>query len=314
LKKFIGNKNYSVGAKNFSPLRNQNIMQNILITGSNGQLGNEIRAISENYPNFQYFFTDVDELDITDKEQIRRFVAENDIHFVINCAAYTAVDKAEDDEKMAYLINAEAVKNIAEIAVERKVKVIHISTDYVFDGTNHVPYTENMPVSPTSIYGKSKLVGEEVLMQTASQSIIIRTSWLYSAFGNNFVKTMIRLGRERDSLGVIFDQVGTPTHAADLAEAIMKILNSEKWISGTYHFSNEGACSWYDFAKSIHRLAGVDCKVNPIETKDYPVRTPRPFYSVLNKAKIKSTYELEIPHWEESLRKCIADLVCSERS
>ena len=280
-------------------------MQNILITGSNGQLGNEMQAISKKHPNFQYFFTDVDELDITDKEQIRKFVVENNIHFVVNCAAYTAVDKAEDEEKKAYLINCDAVKNISEIAAEHNLKVIHVSTDYVFDGTNHIPYTENMPVSPTSIYGKSKLAGEKKMMQTAPQSIIIRTSWLYSTFGNNFVKTMIKLGRERDSLNVIFDQVGTPTYAADLAATIMKVLNFEKWISGIYHFSNEGVCSWYDFAKTIHRLAGVDCKVNPIETKDYPVRTPRPFYSVLNKAKIKLTYQVEIPHWEESLEKCI---------
>jgi len=283
---------------------------NILITGSNGQLGNEIRVVSEKYPQFRYFFTDIAELDITNKDEIRKFAAENNIHFIVNCAAYTAVDKAEDDEQTAYLVNCEAVKNIAEIAVERSLKVIHISTDYVFDGASCIPYTEDMPVSPTSIYGKSKLAGEEILMRTAPQPVIIRTSWLYSTFGNNFVKTMIKLGSERDSLNVIFDQVGTPTYAADLAEAIMKILNSEKWISGVYHFSNEGVCSWYDFAKTIHRLAKIDCKVNPIETKDYPVRTPRPFYSVLNKAKIKSTYELEIPHWEESLEKCVDLVIC----
>ena len=270
-----------------------------------------MRVISEKHPQFsfgfpsQYFFTDVENLDITDKEQIEKFVAKNDIRFVVNCAAYTAVDKAEDDEQMAYRINCDAVKNIAEISAKHNLKVIHISTDYVFDGTNHTPYTENMPVSPTSIYGKSKLAGEEILMQLAPQSVIIRTSWLYSTFGNNFVKTMIRLGNERDTLNVIFDQVGTPTYAADLAEAIMAILNSAEWVSGIYHFSNEGVCSWYDFAKSIHRLAQVDCKVQPIETKDYPVRTPRPFYSVLNKSKIKSTYKIEIPHWEESLEKCI---------
>jgi len=283
-------------------------MQNILITGSNGQLGSEMRVISEKYPNLRYFFTDVDELDITNKAEIRKFVVENNIHFVVNCAAYTAVDKAEDDEQTAYLINCEAVKNIAEIAVEHNVKVIHISTDYVFDGTNHIPYTENIPVSPTSVYGKSKLAGEEALMHTAPQSVIIRTSWLYSTFGNNFVKTMIKLGSERDSLNVIFDQVGTPTYAADLAEAIIKILTSGKWTAGVYHFSNEGVCSWYDFAKAIHRLAKIECKVSPIETKDYPVRTPRPFYSVLNKAKIKSTYELEIPHWEESLTVCCSKI------
>ena len=287
-------------------------MQNILVTGSKGQLGNEMQLISRKYPDFQYFFTDVDELDITDKEQFAQFVVENKINFVVNCAAYTAVDKAEDDEKTANLINRDAVKNIAEVAAVNNVKVIHISTDYVFDGTNHVPYTEDMPVSPTSIYGKSKLAGEQVLVEFCSQFVIVRTSWLYSTFGNNFVKTMLKLGRERDSLNVIFDQIGTPTYAADLAEAIMKIISSENSVSGIYHFSNEGVCSWYDFTKTIHRLAGIDCKVNPIETKDYPVRTPRPFYSVLNKTKIKSVYRFEIPHWEESLVKCLTALMREE--
>ena len=284
-------------------------MQNILVTGSKGQLGNEMQVISKKYSSFRYFFTDVDELDITDKEKIEQFIVCNKINFIVNCAAYTAVDKAEDDEKTAYLINHDAIKNIGETASKNNVKVIHVSTDYVFDGTNHVPYTEDMPVSPTSIYGKSKLAGERILTEVCPQSVIVRTSWLYSAFGNNFVKTMMKLGRERDSLNVIFDQIGTPTYAADLAEAVMKIISFEKWFSGIYHFSNEGVCSWYDFTKTIHRLAKIDCKVNPIETKDYPVRTPRPFYSVLNKAKIKSTYQIEISHWEESLEKCLAKIV-----
>jgi len=283
-------------------------MQNILITGSKGQLGSELQAASEENADFRYFFTDVDELDITDKKCIEKFIVENKIDFIVNCAAYTAVDRAEDDEKTAYLINSDAVKNIGETAAKHNVKVIHVSTDYVFDGTNHTPYSEYMPVSPTSIYGKSKLAGEESLIEICPAAVIIRTSWLYSTFGNNFVKTMIKLGNERDSLNVIFDQVGTPTYAADLAKAIMQIINFENWIAGIYHFSNEGVCSWYDFTKSIHRTAKIACKVNPIETKDYPVRTPRPFYSVLNKAKIKSTYAIEISHWEESLERCIAIL------
>lgn len=284
-------------------------MNNILVTGSNGQLGNELQVVSKQYTNFRYFFTDVDELDITNKKQIEQFVIDNQINVIVNCAAYTAVDKAEDDEKNAYLINSEAVKNIGEVAARSNIKLIHISTDYVFDGTNHVPYSEEMPVSPNTIYGKSKLAGEEALNKVCPDAVIIRTSWLYSTFGNNFVKTMIKLGNERDSLNVIFDQIGTPTYAADLAKTIMVVLTNENWYSGIYHFSNEGVCSWFDFTKSIHRLAKIDCKVNPIETKDYPARTPRPFYSVLNKAKIKSTYQIEIPHWEESLKECIETLL-----
>ncbi len=280
-------------------------MQNILITGSKGQLGNEMQVLSKKYNGFHYFFTDVEELDITDKNCIEQFVIDNNIGIIVNCAAYTAVDKAEEDINIAYKINFEAVKNIGEIAFQYNIKVIHISTDYVFDGTSHIPYTEEIPVSPTSVYGKSKLEGERVLTEKCPEAIIIRTSWLYSTFGNNFVKTMLKLGKEREFLKVIFDQVGTPTYAADLAEAIIKILLSDIWSPGVYHFSNEGVCSWYDFTKSILRLAEIECRVYPIETKDYPAKTPRPYYSVLNKTKIKSVYQLEIPHWEESLERCI---------
>lgn len=283
-------------------------MHTILITGSKGQLGNEMQVIAKNYPKFQFLFTDVDELDITRKESIEKFVVENKVNFIVNCAAYTAVDAAEDDIDKCYLINRDAIKNIGEVAAKNSIKVIHVSTDYVFNGKNYIPYTEDMPVSPTSVYGKSKLAGEEALIAVCPDSVIIRTSWLYSSFGNNFVKTMMRLGKERDSINVIFDQIGTPTYAADLAEAIMSVITAGNWVSGTYHFSNEGVCSWYDFTKTIHRIAGIQCQVNPIETKDYPVRTPRPPYSVLNKAKIKSNYGITISHWEESLVKCIEKL------
>ncbi|MCE5331073.1 MAG: dTDP-4-dehydrorhamnose reductase [Bacteroidales bacterium] len=281
-------------------------MTNILITGSHGQLGNEMQQAAARYPAFNYIYTDIDELDICDKTALEIFVKAHTVDIIVNCAAYTAVDKAEDDVELCYKINRDAVKNIAEIAAANKLKVVHVSTDYVYDGTNHVPYTEDQPVCPSSVYGKSKLAGEEALLERCRQAVIIRTSWLYSSFGSNFVKTMMKRGAECDSLNVIFDQVGTPTYAADLAEAIMNLLDHEPFVPGIYHFSNEGVCSWYDFAKSIHRIAGIECSVQPIETKDYPTRTPRPHYSVLNKSKIKATYEITIPHWEESLEKCIA--------
>jgi dTDP-4-dehydrorhamnose reductase len=284
-------------------------MTTILITGSRGQLGNEMQLAASRFPAFSFIYTDVDELDICDKSALDSFVKNNAINVIVNCAAYTAVDKAEDDLELCYKINAEAVQNIGEVAASNKLKVVHVSTDYVFDGTNYIPYTEDQPVCPATVYGKSKLQGEEVLMKACPQSVIIRTAWLYSSFGNNFVKTMMKLGSERDSLNVIFDQVGTPTYAADLADAILQVLSSETFVPGIYHFSNEGVCSWYDFTKTIHRIAGIECDVRPIETKDYPARTPRPHYSVLNKAKIKTTYGISIPHWEESLERCIAVLM-----
>jgi len=280
-------------------------MQTILVTGSNGQLGSEMQQAAKRFPNFKYIYTDVAELDICDKNTLNDFVKENRVNFIVNCAAYTAVDKAEDDIELCYKINRDAVKNIAEVAKENYIKVVHVSTDYVFDGTNYIPYTEDMPVCPSSVYGKSKLEGEQVLMESCNDAVILRTSWLYSSFGNNFVKTMMKLGTERDNLNVIFDQVGTPTYAADLADSILNIISHESFVPGIYHFSDEGVCSWYDFTKTIHRIAKITCNVQPIETKDYPVRTPRPHYSVLNKAKIKSTYGISIPHWEVSLEKCI---------
>ena len=280
-------------------------MQTILITGSHGQLGNEMQQAANRFPAFKFIYTDVEDLDICDKAALDAFVKANAVNVIVNCAAYTAVDKAEDDVELCYKINAEAVRNIGEVAHQNGLKVVHVSTDYVFDGTNYVPYSEDQPVSPNTVYGKSKLAGEQALMETCEQAVILRTAWLYSSFGNNFVKTMLKLGVERDSLNVIFDQIGSPTYAADLADTILKIISHETFVPGIYHFSDEGVCSWYDFTKTIHRIAGITCDVRPIETKDYPARTPRPHYSVLNKAKIKATYGITIPHWEESLERCM---------
>lgn len=280
-------------------------MKKILVTGSKGQLGNELQVAAKAFSQFELVFTDVDELDICNLTAMEQFMKNAGFDAIVNCAAYTAVDKAETDEDLCYKINRDAVQNLAQVAQNKGLKLIHVSTDYVFDGTQHTPYVETDRVCPVSVYGKSKLAGEEMAMKYCEQVAVIRTSWLYSAFGNNFVKTMIRLGQERESLNVIFDQVGTPTYAADLANAILQMLNTEVFVSGVYHFSNEGVCSWYDFAKKIHQLAGVSCKVSPIETKDYPTAAARPHYSVLNKSKIKSTYHIEIPHWEESLIKCV---------
>lgn len=278
----------------------------ILITGANGQLGNEMRVIAKSNTQHEFVFTDVQELNICDKDAVNAFFKEGHFDFVVNCAAYTAVTNAEKDFDKSLALNRDAVRNIGEAAAENGTKVIHISTDYVFDGTAHTPYTEDMPVNPQSVYGKTKYEGEAALTQSGCDYVIIRTAWLYSSFGNNFVKTMIKLGKTRDKLTVIFDQIGSPTYAADLAKAIMTIINSEKFVTGTYHFSNEGVCSWYDFAKAIHRLYGLhNCDVQPLETKLYPDETPRPAYSVLNKAKIKNTYKISIPHWYESLEKCI---------
>ncbi|MDR1679604.1 MAG: dTDP-4-dehydrorhamnose reductase [Prevotellaceae bacterium] len=284
-------------------------MKKILITGANGQLGNEMRVLSAQYPQYEYIFTDVAELDICNKAAVLDFISAATPDFIVNCAAYTAVTKAEEETAPNYAINRDAIRNLGEAAVKTGAQLIHISTDYVFDGKGYLPYTEDMPVNPESAYGKAKAEGEKALMSVCKESIILRTSWLYSSFGNNFVKTMLKLGREKEKLTVIFDQIGTPTYAADLASAIMQIINSGKFESGIYHFSDEGVCSWYDFAKAIHKLSGItSSKVLPLETKDYPDKTPRPFYSVLNKAKIKTVYELDIPHWEESLERCLAIL------
>ena len=283
-------------------------MKNILITGANGQLGNEMRVLSAEYPEYAYFFTDVAELDICDEQAVMEFVQANDIHVIVNCAAYTAVDKAEENVELCTRLNADAVGYLAKAAEACGAEFIQISTDYVFDGTAHVPYRETASTCPNSVYGHTKLAGEQNALTLCSRSMVIRTAWLYSTFGNNFVKTMIRLGRERDSLGVIFDQVGTPTYARDLARAIFAAIRQGVML-GVYHFSNEGVCSWYDFTKAIHRLAGIaDCKVKPLHTEEYPTLAKRPHYSVLDKTKIKETYHIEIPYWMDSLESCIAEL------
>lgn len=290
------------------------VQKNILVTGANGQLGSEIRGIATKHENnFRFFFTDVAELDITDLTAVNSFMKENNINYIINCAAYTAVDKAEDDIELCYKINRDAAANLGKAATNNQAKVIHISTDYVYDGTASQPYTESNDVNPQSVYGKSKLDGENELLKACPDSVVIRTAWLYSIFGNNFVKTMIRLGKERDTLNVVADQTGTPTNAADLAQAIVQILDyseANEFKPGVYHYSNEGVTTWYDFTLAIHKDAGITtCKVNPITTDQYPAKAARPQYSVLDKTKIKSTFNLSIPKWEESLNNCIKELL-----
>lgn len=278
----------------------------ILITGSNGQLGTEMKNILETEFPGRSIYTDVAELDITDAKSVSDFIQQNEITHIVNCAAYTAVDKAEEDKALCAAINIDAVRNLASAAESFGTKIIHISTDYVFDGTAHRPYKESDKVNPISHYGTTKRQGETALLALAPNSIIIRTAWLYSPYGKNFVKTMIRLGHELPTLNVVSDQIGTPTYAADLARAIYTILRSPQWIAGIYHFSNEGACSWYDFTKAIHRICGIkNCQVSPITTEDYPTAATRPSYSILDKSKIKVTFGIAIPHWEESLEKCI---------
>ena len=284
-------------------------MKNILITGANGQLGNEMRVLSAEYPEYSYFFTDVEELNICNEQAVMDYVEDHQIHVIVNCAAYTAVDKAEEDVELCTKLNADAVGYLAKAAEAFGAEFIQISTDYVFDGTAHIPYQETEPTCPNSVYGSTKLLGEQNALTLCTRSMVIRTAWLYSTFGNNFVKTMIRLGRERDSLGVIFDQVGTPTYARDLARAIFAAIR-QGVTPGIYHFSNEGVCSWYDFTKAIHRLAGITtCNVKPLHTSEYPTKAKRPHYSVLDKTKIKEVYHVEIPYWEESLKECIYQMI-----
>ena len=283
---------------------------NILVTGSNGQLGSEIKDLAAKYKDFSFFFRDLPALDICSSDQLDVFFTENKINTVINCAAYTAVDKAEQDAEIAEKVNSEGVLNLVNALEKVNGKLIHISTDYVFDGNHFLPYKESDPVSPIGVYGETKRDGELAALNSAIDAIVIRTSWLYSSYGNNFVKTMLRLGNEKENLGVIFDQVGTPTYARDLAKTCLEILtavNSAK-ISNNgnlYHYSNEGVASWYDFAISIMELGGQNCKVNPIQTKDYLTLAKRPQYSVLNKSKIKTDFKIEIPYWRDSLKDCI---------
>ena len=284
---------------------------NILITGANGQLGNEMRVLSKEHGKHQYFFTDVIEaddtylLDITDKAAVSAFVEAHSIDLIVNCAAYTNVDKAEEDEATAMKINADALAVLGS----QGVRVIHVSTDYVFSGNEHVPCRESDPVAPRTAYGRTKYMGEKNLLAACPEAVILRTAWLYSIYGNNFVKTMIRLGKEKERLGVVFDQIGTPTYAADLAWAIFTVIETPAWHPGVYHFTNEGVCSWYDFTLAIHELAGIKgCQVRPILSEEYQYKTPRPHYSVLDKSKFKKTFGVEIPHWMDGLRRCVSKL------
>ena len=288
-------------------------MTNILVTGSNGQLGNEMRELAQNSP-FQFTFTDIAELNITNREEIDALFQEKKFDYVINCAAYTNVNKAESEEQTAQEINAKAPENLAVVSAKYNCRLIHVSTDYVFDGTNHKPYEESDTVCPQSAYGRTKLQGEQLALQTNPNTIIIRTAWLYSQFGNNFVKTMMRYGSEKEELTVVFDQIGTPTYAGDLAQAIYTIIekienNEKQFVPGIFHYTNEGVCSWYDFTKEILAQAHIQCSVKPIESKDFPSPAKRPFYSVLNKRKIKETYNINIPYWKDSLSVCLQKLL-----
>ncbi len=285
-------------------------MQNILITGSNGQLGNELRLLSSDYPGYNFHFTDVAELDITNHSAVEAFVTGSRISCIINAAGYTAVDKAETDSDKAFLINGTAVGFLSAAARKNGALLVQISTDYVFGENHSRPISEVEKPDPQSVYAASKLKGEEEAMHHNPKTVVIRTSWLYSEFGHNFVKTMMKLGRERDRLNVVFDQVGTPTYAADLAKTILDLLPAWSGLSQPelLHYSNEGVASWYDFATAVHRIANINCAVYPIETKDYPLPAKRPFYSLMNKEKIKKRYEITIPHWQDSLNVCLSKL------
>ena len=283
---------------------------NVLITGANGQLGNEMRRLGAVSPN-NYIYTDVAELDITDAAAVAQFVKENAVNIIVNCAAYTNVDKAESDEPTAELINATAVANLAAAMKEVDGTLFHVSTDYVFGNEGNTPRTEDMPLNPLGVYGRTKLRGEQAIAETGCKAIIIRTAWLYSEFGNNFLKTMMRLTAEREELNVVFDQVGTPTYAGDLALAIFSIIEGGLYAGneGIYHFSNEGVCSWYDFATEIAMAAGnTACKVLPCHSDEFPSPVKRPSFSVLDKTKIKNTFAIEIPHWRDSMLYCIKRL------
>lgn len=281
---------------------------NILVTGANGQLGMEMRNVSAGSAD-RYIFTDVAELDITDADAVDRVVSSESIDIIINCAAYTNVDKAEDDEQTADLINHKAVAILAAAAAKQDATLIHISTDYVFDGCSCIPYKENDPTSPTGAYGRTKLAGEHAAIESGCRYLIFRTAWLYSPYGKNFVKTMMKLTAEKESLNVVFDQVGTPTCAADLAALIYKVITDRMLDrQGIYHFSNEGVCSWYDFAVEISHLCGNTCDIHPCHSNEFPSKVKRPNYSVLDKTKVKNTFKVTIPYWKKSLKDCIVKL------
>jgi dTDP-4-dehydrorhamnose reductase len=282
--------------------------QVILVTGSNGQLGKELQQLADDYPQYRFVFASRDDLKLEVFGLVENFFIATKPQYCINCAAYTAVDKAESEEDLAMLVNGEAVGNLAEICKKYQTKFIHISTDYVFDGESETPYKEDDTTGPINTYGRSKLLGEQLCMKENAEAIIIRTAWVYSSFGNNFVKTMMRLMNERNEINVVADQVGSPTYAADLAKAMLNIISSGKWEAGIYHYSNEGRISWHEFALTIKEITGSKAIVHPIETAQYPTPAKRPHYSLLNKAKIKSIYSVKVPEWKESLQTCIAKL------
>jgi dTDP-4-dehydrorhamnose reductase len=282
--------------------------QKILVTGANGQLGKELKQLAPSFPQFDFIFLSREDLPIHHFEMVRHFFNTYHPQYLINCAAYTAVDKAEQEKDLAFQVNDEAVGVLAAVCKEHHCKFIHISTDYVFDGTASVPYKEDSPTNPQSVYGASKLEGEQQALQLNPDCIIIRTSWVYSEFGKNFVKTMMKLLSEKEEISVVDDQIGSPTYSADLAEAILQIISSQLWTSGIYNYSNEGVISWYDFALAIKKLINSNCKINPIPTSQYPTPAKRPAYSVLNKSKIQNTFAIQLKGWQESLLVCLNHL------
>ncbi len=287
-------------------------MTHILVTGANGQLGSEINAISNDYLDLNLFFADRSSLDITDEQAIEEFLDRHPFQYLINGAAYTAVDKAESEPELAHQINVIGPSLLADACKKRGITLFHYSSDYVYHTEKNIPYLENSETAPKGIYAKTKLEGDLAIMKQGGSTIIFRTSWVYSSFGHNFVKTMLRLGKERDQLSIVFDQIGSPTYARDLAKASLDIIQKiekgeipRSQLNGVFHYSNEGVCSWYDFAKAIFNVAQIDCKVIPIESKDYPTPAQRPPFSVLNKSKFKNTFGLEIPYWRDSLKDCL---------
>ena len=287
-------------------------MSNILVTGSKGQLGQELRFLSTQFPQFDFTYVDIEELDITNAEAVKSFFDAKPVHYLISCAAYTAVDKAESNAHIAQKVNVEGPQNLARACRKHGATMLHLSTDYVYHNQQNTPFKEEDETCPQSVYAQTKLEGDQVVLRELEQAAIIRTSWVYSAFGHNFVKTMIRLGTERKQLGIVFDQIGTPTYARDLAQALLQIIVSlengevaKDQLHGVYHYSNEGVCSWYDFALAIFELEKINCNTLPIETSAYPTPAKRPPFSVLNKAKIKSVFNVKIPHWRDALKRML---------
>lgn len=282
----------------------------ILVTGSYGQLGSELKVISDKYKQYQFYFTDIPELDITNASDVNAYIERISPDYLVNCAAYTAVDKAESEVNNAMIVNRDAVRNLVNACTVNKVTLIHISTDYVFDGCGHFPYTEEYMTAPVSVYGKSKLEGEKIILSKGKKVVMIRVSWLYSYYGNNFVKSMLKYGREKEEINVVVDQIGSPTYAYDLAEAVLRILPQCDTINSPeiFHYSNTGVASWFDFAKAIFEMSGIKCRVNPILTKDWHAAAQRPHYSVMNTVKFRETFGMSIPYWKDSLKHCLLRL------